>query len=123
MMKQYQLQWKDVNEKVTYEHVVEISHSCCKDWERLPPCLEMERIAASDINRSGGSEEDKRRAFFFRWIDEKGSEATYERLIHALLEIKCRNDAEEICKLIQPILQLPTSENAPDSPDSPMPRG
>lgn len=94
--------------------VDKISRSCCKDWERLPPYLEMKKIVVNDINREGGSEEGKRRKFFTEWIEEKGREATYKKLIGALLQIGCRNDAEKICKLLQSSLQ-PVSDSTPES--------
>lgn len=118
-MVRYQLQ-EDVNQRVTDKHVVEISQHFCEKWERLPPHLEMRKIAASDIKGSEKSGEEKRREFFYKWIDEKGSGATYKKLIHSLLKANCIDDAEEICKLIQP--QPPPTPPGPVS-DPAMSRG
>ena len=52
-----------------------------------------------DIDQGPGGEDEKRRNFFFKWRDTKGSGATYKTLISALLEIDCREDAENVCKL------------------------
>ena len=88
-------------EQVSDVHLEEISGSHCKDWRRLPPHLELESIMASDIDRKQVGEGERRREFFFGWKERRGSGATYGSLIRALLQIRCRQDAESICKLLQ----------------------
>ena len=113
-MVDYHLQEKDVNKEVTEVHLVLISQSSCEHWDKLHPFLEMERIEASDVNQSRGSPEGKRIAFFSKWKDQKGSEATYKKLICSLLITKSVDDAEKICRLIQPTLQQTTAERIPE---------
>lgn len=88
------------NEPISSLHLNEIALSYCAKWRFLPPPLGLEYIAAQDIDRGTGNEEDKRLAFFLKWKHAKGPKATYRRLIEALLAIKCRADAEGVCKLL-----------------------
>ena len=100
LLKQYQLKEEDVSKQVTDLHIDKISRSHCKKWKSLPAYLEMEGIVASDIDMMPIEEEEKRNNFFSKWKEEKGSEATYKALIGSLLEIRCREDAESICRLL-----------------------
>ena len=116
LSKQYKLKKEDVGKKISDIHLDKISHSCCSQWKRLPPYLDMERI----------SEDEKRSSFFSKWVDEKGSDATYGKLISALLKMECKNDAEKVCELIQPVLttppklsQSPQPASAPELPKLP----
>lgn len=61
----------------------------------------LESIVADDIDKSQVSEDQKRRTFFKQWKQMNGFDATYKNLISALLKIKCRQDAEHVCKLLQ----------------------
>lgn len=101
LIKRYQLRRADLTNQISDTHLVEISLSHCQKWKFLPSFLDIESIVAQDIDTERISEEDKRRAFFLKWKDLKGSDATYERLIIALLRIKCKDDAESVCKLMK----------------------
>ena len=105
LLLQYKLPADICSAQVSDVHLEEISRSHCKDWKNLPPHLQLDTIMASDINRMQVGEAEKRREFLFGWKESKGSDATYGSLIRALLKIKCRQDAESICEL----LQWPTS--------------
>jgi hypothetical protein len=102
LLKKFNLRREDVNKKVTEKHIGKISRSYCKDWEQLPPFLNIESIIKDDINQLSVDGETKRSRFLSKWVESYGSEATYEKLINALLEIRCRSDAEAVCMLIQP---------------------
>ena len=97
----YKLSAGVCREQVSDVHLEQISRSHCKDWRKLPPHLELEAIIVSDIGRMQVGEGEKRQEFFSSWKIRKGSGATYECLIRALLKIECRQDAESICKLLQ----------------------
>ena len=117
LLEEYKLKKKDVNKQISAIHLDKISHYCCSQWRRLPAYLEMDRIVKDDVDRLSTNEEaEKRSSFFSKWGDEKGSEATYEKIINALLEMKCKKDAEKVCKLIRPASKLhrspqPTSDH------------
>ena len=98
----YQLAADVCSKQISDVHLEKISRSHCKDWRRLPPHLEIETIVASDIDRYQVGEDEKRREFFFCWKQRKGYGATYLYLIRGLLKIGSRQDAESVCKLLQP---------------------
>ena len=57
-------------------------------------------VVINDMECYYEAEEDRRRGFFATWKETKQNEATYRMLVHALLEINQRPDAENICKLL-----------------------
>lgn len=97
----YQLREEDGNKQISALHLEDISLNSCRKWRLLPSRLGLKEIVVHDINRSFVDEEERRRAFFLKWREIKGSGVTYKALISALLEIKCREDAESVCKLLQ----------------------
>ena len=111
-MTRYSLKDEDWNKEITRCHLQEISRRLCEDWKFLPAHLEMEGIVVSDIDRGLGNEREKRHSFLSRWKREKGSAATYKKLIASLLAIGCRSDAEEVCKLV---LKLPKANVLPSN--------
>ena len=85
---------------VSETHMEEISHSYCSKWKLLYCHLEVDRIVVSDVDLMRASEREKRHAFLVMWKEKKGSDATYKRLLYALLKTGCREDAEGVCKLL-----------------------
>ena len=94
LLKQYKIKEKDVNREVTDIHIDKISQSHCKKWKSLPAYLEMENMVVSDIDDKNIDGPQKRCEFFSKWKEQKGSKATYKVLIRALLDMKCKKDAE-----------------------------
>ncbi len=105
-MKQFGLSEEHYNQKVSDPHVDTISRSHCKSWRPLYSHLELEEIVVSDTNKNHSLEVDKRNAFFSVWRAMKGSEATYRKLVYALLKTSARQDAEGVCKLLAESLGL-----------------
>jgi hypothetical protein len=106
---------EDTNQVVTDIHLECISRTCCKQWKSLPSHLGLEDIVAEDIDKSQKTEREKRHEFLRQWKSTKGSEATYKRLIDALLQIRCKQDAEKVQEMLiesisQP--QRPTQDKA-----------
>ncbi len=89
------------NLQVSDTHLEDIPRSSCTDWRRLGYRLELGSIVVSDIERTFHTEEEKRYGFFREWKRRQGSGGTYEKLIRALLEIKCREDAEYVGGLLK----------------------
>ena len=56
---------------------------------------------------------------FKKWKKMKGMRATYKSLIHALLEVKCTEDAEGVCKLLKD-QNLADPQEGPDIRPSPL---
>ena len=102
LLAHYQLTADVCSKQVSDVHLEEISRSCCKHWKRLPPHLDLETIVVDDIDHKQVGEDEKRRLFFFGWKERRGSGASYVCLIRALLKIGSRQDAESVCRLLQP---------------------
>ena len=93
---------EDVSKKITDEHIEFISRSLCRQWKSLPAHLGLAIIVVDDIDKSNVMDEREKREKFLRtWKKEKGSEATYKKLIDGLLTIKCKEDAEFVCELLK----------------------
>ena len=83
----------------------------------------MTRTDVTNAEKDGNDEESKGQRFLERWKEKKGCDATYIKLINALLEVECRNDAESVCELLlllrdkpsPPIVSAPES-NPPNPP-------
>ena len=101
MMEGHQLTDEDRNKQISDIHLEQLNTHCSK-WRHLPAHLQMASIVVKDIDRNPGDEMEKRYNFFKEWKETKGSAATYKTLISALFKIGCREDAEYVCKLIQP---------------------
>jgi hypothetical protein len=114
LLKYFHLSEKVSSQQVSDIHIKEISQAYCGKWRQLPPYLGVKTIDAKDIDRGPGDEEEKRSNFLNKWKDVKGLNATYKVLIGALLDTRCRNDAEGVCK----ILQAASSSTAGASPSS-----
>ena len=102
LIKKYSL-GKELDYQVTDADLERISRSCCGcgKWKRLSPHLGMKPIEGDDIGLSASKEGEKRLEFFTEWKQSKGSDATYRKLVSALLEIECVDDAEKVCKLVE----------------------
>ncbi len=88
------------NREIEDQDIEYISRNLCKMWRALPPLLSMPKPTENDIERDHIKEKEKRRAFFLEWKEAAGSDATYLRLIGALLKIVSREDAEAVCELL-----------------------
>ena len=104
LMAHYELTEEDCNREVSDTDIAKIASSLHGKWKtQLPPLLGMDPITVTDIVGTPGHipEEDRRLAFFREWKQQKGFDAIYKTLISALLEIKCRQDAESVCKILK----------------------
>lgn len=99
LIQDYGLTDEHCNQKVSDDHLQQISRSCCRQWKSLPPYLEVETIVADDIDKTQKGEREKRHDFLKEWRGT--SDGTYKQLIIALLKIKSREDAEKVCKILK----------------------
>ena len=99
----YRLTEEDVNKQITDEHIGVISSlsSLCSQWKSLPVHLGLATTIVGDIDSTPVTETEKKMDFFTTWKEEQGSNATYRKLIGALLEILCKRDAESVCQLLK----------------------
>ena len=78
--------------------------TCSFDWKVMGTRLVGEQ-AIKDIDREEQSEQRKRDKMFHKWLEMKGSEATYRVLIGVFGEVKNRQAAEAVMSLVPPIAQ------------------
>ena len=120
MMEHFKLSEADFNCQVSDYHIEKISDNFCEKWSSLPPYMDMKAIVASDIHKDHQGEERKKRCSFLKkWKKMKGLKATYKSLIHALLEVECREEAEGVCKLLKDQTLRDPSQKRPDTPPNP----
>ena len=93
-MEHYGLSEEDSNQQISDLSLEDIARSSCRKWRDLPSRLVLPSILAEDIDRSGTGEGEKRLNFFREWKQMRGFDPTYKRFIGALLDIRCREDAE-----------------------------
>ena len=101
LLKQFRFCEEEYNKKVTDRHLLDISRSYFEKWRSLYPYLDMTKTDVTNAEKDGNGEENERQKFLERWQEKKGCDATYIKLINALLEVECRSDAEGVCKLLQ----------------------
>ena len=101
----FKLREEDCRKIVTSYHLDVISLRYSEYWKFLISQLGLEDNVVGDIDCKPIDEKEKRREFFREWKQRKGSEATYERLLLALLKCEQRQDAENVCKLLYESLQ------------------
>ena len=125
----FKLTEEDCEREVSDTDIVKIASSLHGKWKsQLPPLLGMDPIVVTDIVGAPGyiSEEDRRLAFFKEWKQQNGFDSTYKTIISALLEIKCRQDAENVCKILKEATltastsQVSASINTNGMPNSPV---
>ena len=109
-MEHYGLSEEDCNKQISDLSLEDIARSSCRKWRDLPSRFVLPSILAEDIDRSGAGEGEKRLNFFRDWKHMRGFDATYKRLIGALLDIHCREDAEFVCRLLR---DLPDTQQPP----------
>ena len=100
LLDQFGLCEEEYKKKVTDRHLLAISRSYFEKWKSLYPYLDMEQIDVTNAEQDGNGEENERQKFLERWKKKKGGDATYMKLISALLEVECKNDAEGVCELL-----------------------
>ena len=94
------------------ENDLEIFARCrCSDWKSLPDILGVDkRLADSpppqpsrddDSDYEFPSMRDRKQEFFTHWRRVKGRDATYKKLIDALIEIKSWHGTDRVCRLLR----------------------
>ena len=104
LLELYRLKEEDCIKKVSDIHLQKICSYCTK-WRSLYPYLDMKYSDVVSVEHDGYDEEDMRRRFLERWQFQSGHNATYKKLIYALLENECKEEAESVCKLLSASLE------------------
>ena len=92
------------SKKISDIHLEQLSATRCRKWRYLPTHLGLAPIVTYDLEpleHDRRPESEKRLDFFRGWKETRGSAATYQSLIQALLKIGCREDAEFVYELLQ----------------------
>ena len=116
LLRQYELTEEDSEQPISDPHLEVISRTSSKEWRSLPPHLELPDTTVGDIERDSQHEGERRNNFFFTWKHKKGTRATYRNLVHALLKINCRGDAEKVCKLLLESVSARQKTSSPPKP-------
>ena len=98
----FELAQQDLDKEISDFHLDEIARTHDVNWKILTSRLGLQDVVAKDIDKDHSKEFDKRLGFFQQWKQRKGSEATYKKLVRALLDTDQKRDAEGVCKLLQP---------------------
>ena len=101
VLKLYDLEEADIGEAISLEHIEAISCSCNSKWKPLLTKLGLSAIDFDDAESSRITDQGKRSKNLQTWKQKNGSDATYKHLIIAQLEMECRYDAEEVCKILK----------------------
>ncbi len=107
----YNLKDEDWHHQFLESDLEKFSRCRCSDWKSLPPLLGLDRRLVDTPPPQPSREDDsdyepptireRKEEFFSTWRRLKGSEATYKKLIDALIEIKCWHGAERVCRLLR----------------------
>ena len=115
LLREYKLTEEDSEQCISDPHLEEISRTSSMKWRLLPSHLELSDAekTVGDIERDSQKEDERRNNFFFTWKRKKGTRATYRKLVHALLKIDCRGDAEKVCKLLMESVSTRQKNSSP----------
>ena len=98
LLKRFELTKEQLQERCSDDHLTAISKFV--SWDAVGPYL-VSKQDIKDIRKDGRDEQDRRRLLIEKW-EEKGSEATYDAMITAMLKAGKRKEAEDVFKLLTP---------------------
>ena len=100
LIRHYQLTQDELNKPVSDDHILEIQKTL--PWRNVGPYLLGRGPKFDDIDKDGHDEEEKRRLTLDKWQDTEGDDATYVRLIEAMVKAGKNSAASEVCSLLKP---------------------
>ena len=119
LLTSYNLKEEHYNKEISRDHIIEFIKYYGHTWRKehlYKHLVSNSKTIISDIeNERKYSEEDKRHQFFLKWQEARGSEATYEALVNALLKAKCEKGAKYLCKVLQVSVGIDTREGKWDA--------
>ena len=119
LVESFDLTEKDICRVITDVHLEEFTRNYGEDWRLIHAYLKINSIVVRDTERKPGGEREKRHAFYSEWKFLKGPDATYERLICALLKLRCQLDAEAVCTMLQGSQESVSSGSSVPTPAAP----
>jgi len=103
LLKRYRLSERDVGVEVSEAHLKEIAHFDLREWKPLFSQLEC-AVSEAEFRT------EEVQSFFSAWKRDKGSGATYKKLIVAFLKTESRESAEGVCKLLHSVMPSKSKE-------------
>lgn len=97
----FNLSPEHLKRECTREHLLEVA-LLIGDWELLAAHLGLQEKHIEDIKRKNVSEEVKRKNALLKWKATNAYNATYEKLLEALLKIDDAEVACQVCKSVIP---------------------
>ena len=97
LVTRYHLTPDVLNREVSREHIIVIEQTI--SWRPVGKFL-LEKVTLDDIQRDGSDEESRRDMMLDKWQARFGSDATYDKLIDAMISAKKIAEAEGVCELI-----------------------
>ena len=96
----YHLTQKELSQTVSSKHILQIQRTI--SWWAVGRIL-LDRVVLNDITKDAFDEEQRRDMMLNKWQEKRGSGATYEKLIDAMIEVEKTSEAEGVCQLIAPV--------------------
>ena len=89
-----------LDQKCSDEHLKSISRFL--DWRTVAPHLGLSETDIQDIDIDKRTEPEKRLKALQKWKMKYGYVATFKNLVQVLLKVDHADNAEQVCRLLQP---------------------
>ncbi|CAI8042505.1 Guanylate kinase [Geodia barretti] len=100
-MSKYRLTEETLKKRCSDGHILDIGVFIA--WRTVGPRLDkISQTDVEDIDRDGHNESERRGMLLPLWVERNGDDATYYKLIKAMLEARNGSNADEVCKLLLP---------------------
>ena len=99
LVTRYHLTQNELNRKISSEHILVIQQTI--SWRQVGKFL-LKRVTLDDIQKDGTDETTRRDMMLAKWQERFGNDATYDKLIDAMIKAEKIEEAEGVCNLISP---------------------
>ena len=99
LITRYHLTQDALNRKVSDAHILAIQQTI--SWREVGKHL-LKKVDMDDIKRDGFDGAERRDMMLAKWQERSGSDATYDKLINAMISARKIEEAEGVCQLISP---------------------
>ena len=107
LLKEVNIPLTSLEQKCSSEHLKSIS--LFLDWRTVAPHLGLSQTDIQEIDIDQRTESEKRLKTLQKWKMKYGYVAKFINLVQVLLDIGNADNAERVCRLLQPPQQVPTS--------------
>lgn len=92
-----------------FEKIVEY----CKQWKKIGYSLGLTRTQIEDIDKEKKTEDEKRSTMLSIWKQSRSFKATFHKLVNAIYECGCTDDAYQVCMYLATTAKDDTSTIKP----------